>query len=326
MGYGTFDSGASSARSAFRKSTGTSAFVVDADIKAGRRAVAVHETLDLTKKPKRECRDNSDNPLAIPVAIMVDVTGSMGDVADLVIDGLHKIMTVIKDRKIVEHPSICFGAIGDATCDRVPIQMGEFESDDELAESHLSNIYREGGGGGQVMESYELALWFFANQVETDHWDKRGEKGFLFIIGDEAPYDEVNPDHIKSYCGEDVSEAISLETIATKLQERWHVFCLRPGGTSHFDSNKVQSTWLRALPAERVIKVEDWHEINSLIAGTISVMSGITTEDTLVAIKDANLKTSTITSTVLATLANSASLVAAGVANSGGSSDSVERL
>ena len=197
MGHGSFDTGASAARAAFRSSSGTSAFVHDADIKSGKVRAGVHETLDLTLKPLRECRDNDDNPLAVPIVVLVDETGSMGAIAQYVIDDLHKVMKAVQEGGVVPHPSIMFGAIGDAYSDRAPLQMGEFESDDMLAEKHLSNIYREGNGGGNPGESYELAMWFMANQVTTDHWEKRGSKGFLFIIGDEPPYKFAAHDQIK---------------------------------------------------------------------------------------------------------------------------------
>jgi hypothetical protein len=309
MGYGTFDSGASAARAAFRHSTGTSAFTHDTDIKAGRKTAACHESLDLTKKPKRECFDNDDNPNSVPIGVIVDVTGSMGSVADLVINSLHKVISTIKDRGVVTNPSICFGAVGDANSDRVPMQMGEFESDDELAEQHLSHIYREGAGGGQHRESYELPMWFFANQVTTDHWNKRGGKGFLFLIGDEAPYPTIKASQVEAYCGEIIGEDVDLRALTTQLLERWHVFVLRPGGTSCYDMATVQDEWEKILGAERVIKVQNWEEINSLIAGTISVISGVSVADTVAAMKDSGLAVGTTTTNALATLEFSASMV-----------------
>lgn len=316
MGYGSFDSGASAARAAFRHSSGTTAFSYDADIKANKIAEGCHASLDLTKKPRRECRDNADNPNSVPIGIIVDVTGSMGRIADLIINNLHRVISVIQDRGVVPNPSICFGAVGDANSDKVPIQMGEFESDDKLAEQHLANIYREGKGGGQHRESYEIPMWFFANQVSTDHWDKRGSKGFLFIIGDEAPYPIIQATQIEAYCGDDLTEDVDLRALTTLLLERWNVFVLRPGQTSCYGMQVVQNEWEAVLGSERVIKVENWEEINSLIAGTISVMCGLSVTDTVAAMKDSGLIVGHSTSTALATLHTSASLVVNGPADS----------
>lgn len=311
MGNGTFNASASAARASMRTTTGTSAFAHSAAAKAGKVA-ALHETLDLTKKPQRECRDNPDNPLSVPIAVMVDVTGSMGEIAKYIIDDLHKVVSVIRDRGVVKNPSLCFGATGDAFSDRVPIQMGEFEADDELAEKHLSNIYIEGNGGGNNGESYDLGLWFFANQVTTDHWEKRGQKGFLFMIGDEELRLSAPAAHIKEHCGVDAGEDQDIAAVITKLHERWEVFVLRPGGTCHFSDLDVRGTWTKHFPAERVIDVADWKEIVSLIAGTISIISGLTVDDVLATMKDSGLAAGSTTSTALATVASSAAIVAAG--------------
>ena len=63
-------------------------------------------------------------------------------------------------------PQIMFGAIGDATCDRVPLQVGQFESDNRM-DDDLGRIVLEGGGGGQMTESYELAMYFMARHTAT---------------------------------------------------------------------------------------------------------------------------------------------------------------
>ncbi len=302
MGYGTFDTGASAARAAYRSATGTSAFKHDADIAAGRVAKGCHASLDTKNKNIRECLDNEDNPTSVPIGIIVDVTGSMGEIADLVIKDLHKVIKTIKDRGAVPYPSILFGGVGDAYTDRAPLQLGEFESDDELAEAHLGNIYREGNGGGQARESYEIPLWFFANQVTTDHWNKRGQKGFLFLIGDENYYPNVNAQQIEKLLGLTIEDT-STKAVAEMLLERWHVFCIRPGQTSHFNSAQVQNSWVELLGPERVMKVEDWHEIVSLIAGTISVISGLDAATTLTALSDDGMIVGDATKTALNSLA-----------------------
>lgn len=310
MGHGTFNTTSSAARSTARGVSGVDAFDHDRNVRAG-RAPALHDTLNVKTKPRRECRDNADNPEAVPIVILVDVTASMGAIAGYVIDSLHKMVSVIESKDVVEHPSILFGAIGDAKYDRVPLQVGEFESSDELAEKHLSNIFKEGGGGGGGQESYELALWFVSSQVDTDHWEKRGQKGFLFIIGDDGPYKIISRSEVKEHVGIDIPEDMAIGAMALSLQEHWDAFCLRPGGTGHFRDQQVINAWKSIFPAERVIDVENWEEIVGLIAGTISVMCGLSLDDTLAAITSAGLKTGAST-TALATVADSAALAVSG--------------
>ncbi len=309
MGGGTFDVSSSAARSAVRASTGASAFTHDADARAG-KAPMLHPSLDFSKKPQREARDNDDNPTTTPIAVLCDVTGSMREIPAYVIKELHKLMGLILDEGVVSCPTILFGAIGDCTSDSVPVQVGEFESDDELAEAHLSNIYLEGCGGGQHMESYELFLWLFANRVHTDAWEKRGEKGLLFIIGDEAPYPHVNRRHVEKYLGIDTTPKVPadllekakewqtdtypLEQVAKDVQDKWEVFLIRPADTCHFNDPMVKEAWGAILPEERIIEARKREEIVPYIAGTISVMAGMSVADTIAALKNHGFDASAI--------------------------------
>lgn len=232
MGHGTYNVSSSSARAKIRKDTGTTAFTHDLDARAG-RAPKLHESMDFTKKPQREARDNADNPNSVPIGVLIDVTGSMRSLPDQIIEELYKCVAAIKGKGVVEFPQILFGAIGDATSDQVPVQVGEFEASDELTEAHLSHIYKEGRGGGQTMESYELFLWMFANRIDTDAYDKRGEKGYLFIIGDEAPYQTVRADLVSKYLGCNIEKDLTLDEVAEACQQKWNVFCLRPSGSDN---------------------------------------------------------------------------------------------
>lgn len=312
MGSGFYDTTASATRSAVRSSTGASAFKYEEAIKKGTAKAELHPSLDLRKKPRRECRDNADNPVSVPIAVMVDCTGSMGHFAQLIIDSLHKVVPAIRDRGMVKYPALCFGAIGDAYYDRAPIQIGEFESDDKLAEGHLENLWRGGcGGGGNNHESYSLTMWAMANLVETDHWDKRGQKGFLFIIEDE-PLDPFTPkQHIKDHIGLDVPDDVPVGQTAQKLMERWNVMILRPNAGHYYSSKEAQESWTDVFPEQNVVKVPDWQDLVAMIAGSVSVMSGMSATDTIDAVTSSGLKVDDTTRTALARLEESTSIVAA---------------
>lgn len=282
MGAGIFNTSASAARAHMRARSGATAFLHDVAARSGKVA-PLHPTMDLTRKPRRESRDVAGKPPATPILVWLDVTGSMSAIPALLIQDLNKLMKLIVDGQVVTDPQVCFAAIGDATSDQVPVQVGEFEADDARAEAHLGNIFLEGAGGGQNKESYELALWFAGHQVDTDAWEKRREKGFLFIIGDEAPYPKVRRDLVKTYLGATIERDLSLEEAVKKAAEKFHVFVIRPGGTSNYADPGVQRAWTKVLPAERVIRQENWQEIVPLMAGTISVMSGESLDDTAAA-------------------------------------------
>ena len=84
-----------------------------------------------------------------PIAVLFDVTGSMGGVPRVLQTKLPQLLGLLLRKGYATDPQILFGAIGDATCDRVPLQVGQFESDNRM-DDDLGRIVLEGGGGGQT--------------------------------------------------------------------------------------------------------------------------------------------------------------------------------
>src|SRR4029078_12430772 len=107
----------------------------------------------------------------------------------------------------LEHPHILTGAIGDATCDDAPLQVGQFEAGIEIEED-LSRLYLEGGGGGGLCESYELALYFMARHTSADCLEKRGKRGYLFVLCDEAPHGKAKGEEVQALIGQKVHDHI----------------------------------------------------------------------------------------------------------------------
>ena len=156
----------------------------------------MHPSLDPFDVGKRESRDSDEHPQSLAIAVLFDVTGSMGSVPRTLQKKLPKLLGLLKDGGYAADPQLMFGAIGDATCDRAPLQVGQFESDNRM-DGDLERILLEGGGGGQKTESYELAMYFMARHTATDCFEKRGKRGYLFIIGDEMPYPAVKPREVE---------------------------------------------------------------------------------------------------------------------------------
>jgi hypothetical protein len=150
-----------------------------------------NRVIDVEMTPKsatlRESRDSAEHPNSLAVILGLDHTGSMGSIPQMMVrDGLPNIMS-----KIIaggeKDPQVLFLAIGDHEYDSAPLQVGQFESNDELLDKWLLATYLEGGGGGNRGESYPLAWYFAANHTSIDCFEKRGRKGLLITIGDEPP-------------------------------------------------------------------------------------------------------------------------------------------
>jgi hypothetical protein len=92
----------------------------------------VHPALDPLGVRARESRDSAEHPESLAIAVLFDVTGSMGGVPRALQARLPQLLGLLLRKGYARHPQIMFGAIGDATCDRAPLQVGQFESDNRM--------------------------------------------------------------------------------------------------------------------------------------------------------------------------------------------------
>ena len=181
------------------------------------------DPLMVIKGKVRESCDSEEHPNSYPIIIGLDVTGSMGQVPEnLIKEAFPEIMKTIME-KGVEHAQICFVGIGDHYSDDAPIQVGQFETSDELTEKWLKAIYIEGGGGGNNGESYQLAWYFAAYHTKIDSFEKRGIKGTLITIGDEPCHASISGKVLKDLFGEGESEALTSD-LWTAVQKKWDVY------------------------------------------------------------------------------------------------------
>src|SRR5262245_21339836 len=182
-------------RARLRAKAGKDAFEYDHDVRAGKVAAEVHQKMNPFGVTVRESRDSEAHPTSHAVGVLFDVTGSMQSVPKILQANLPKLMSLLIRKGYLEHPQILIGAIGDATCDQAPLQIGQFESGIEIEED-LAKLYLEGGGGGHITESYELAMYFMARHTSLDCFEKRHKRGYLFLIGDELPYGKVKKNEV----------------------------------------------------------------------------------------------------------------------------------
>lgn len=249
------------------------------------------DSLKLTMNPAnlkngiRECRDSLDHPVSIPIMVFVDVTGSMGRIPyNLIQNNFPKMMNTLVSHG-VEDAQICFGAIGDHITDSVPLQIGQFEQETTKLIDDLSNIYIEGGGGGQCMESYPLAWYLAGYHTSTDAYEKRGAKGYLFTIGDESFHSQYSSDFIKRMMG--TAESLgdfTAEQLYEKASEKYHVFHVHVEDGS-YDTNYIKNEWIQLLN-ENFLVLRDSNSIAELIGTTVSVINGANMNSVLNTLSD----------------------------------------
>jgi hypothetical protein len=221
----------------------------------------------------RESRDSEAHPESRAVAVLFDVTGSMGRVPRIVQENLCQLMDLLLEKKYLAHPQILIGGIGDATCDRAPLQIGQFESGIEI-DRDLAKLWLEGGGGGQKTESYELAMYFMARHTAIDCLEKRGRRGYLFLIGDEMPYRFVGRGQVEGLLGERPEKHISVEAIARELEQKYDTYFILPNLTSYYRDPEILHCW-QDLLGDNVMRLEDPQGISELIAATIGLREGV---------------------------------------------------
>jgi hypothetical protein len=235
-------------------------------------------TIDPTMNPFglafRESRDSLNHPNSFGVAVWLDVTGSMGSIPiNLTKNKLNELMDTLMKHGMVD-AQVLFGAIGDHRSDRAPLQVGQFETGTEELIKCLTATYLEGNGGGQHMESYLLAWLIAARHTSMDCFEKRGQKGILFTIGDEATWDKVDADSLKKIMGYAQAEDISAKDLLAEAQRSFHVFHIHCNEGSYRNASHVLNPW-RELIGERLILCENQNEIPEIIASTVAVMRGI---------------------------------------------------
>jgi len=266
---------------AYRRQHGLSAFAHDADIRGRRAAAQVHEKMDPArlKNGLRESRDSEKHPESRAVAVLFDVTGSMREVPQILQQHLTTLFGLCLRRGYLAHPAVLVGGIGDATCDRAPLQLGQFESGNEI-EDDLSRLYLEGGGGGQMTEAYELALYFLARKTAADGLEKRGKKGYAFLIGDEMPYPRLKRHEVQRVFGDTLEADVPLQTLVEEAKKKWEIFFIIPNLSSYYDDPRILEYW-RRLFGQNVFKLEYPRGISELLASTIGLAEDAVAYDTL---------------------------------------------
>jgi hypothetical protein len=222
----------------------------------------------------RESRDSEEHPNSVAIILALDVTGSMGSIPHyLVQEGLPKIMGKIIQSGIKD-PQLLFLAVGDHECDSSPLQVGQFESSDELLDKWLTQVYLEGGGGGNAGESYLLAWYFGGFHTSIDCVEKRKEKGFLFTIGDEPTLPEIPAKALENIMGKGQHKTYSAPVLLDKARELYHVYHLHIKQTSAGREQRTMDGW-KQLMGDNLILVDDYQEISKIIPQIVSKNSGI---------------------------------------------------
>lgn len=217
----------------------------------------------------RESRDSEEHPNSLAIILALDVTGSMGSIPHyLVRNGLPDIMGNIIQRGIKD-PQMLFIAIGDHECDDAPLQAAQFESSDELLDKWLTDVWLEGGGGGNAGESYFLAWYFAAMHTSIDCFEKRNQKGFLFTIGDEPVLRQIPKTVLKRIMGDGQYSNFSAMELLDKAKEKYNVYHLHLKQGSNGMRQEVIDGWKQII-GDNLILIDNKEEVAKYIVDIVS--------------------------------------------------------
>ena len=217
----------------------------------------------------RESRDGTDHPESRGIVFALDVSGSMGEIPRIMAtQQLPTFMKVLIDCE-VRDPQVLFMALGNATSDSAPLQVGQFESTAELIDQWLTWTYLEGHGGGEG-ESYDLAFYFLASHTEMDCMVKRNKRGYLFMTGDEMPFPALSKHIVEGIIGDKLDEDIPIEEVIAEVQKSYIPFFIIPDRAR---ARRCERRW-RNLLGDHVICLESPIDVCYVAAGAILISEG----------------------------------------------------
>jgi len=226
----------------------------------------------------RESCDSEEHPESFPIIIALDETGSMGSIPKYLIDNtLPDCMKSIMKAGI-DNPQICFMAFGDVEgCyEEAPLQVGQFESSDELMEKWLRKIYLEGKGGGNGGEDPHMCWYFASKHIKTDAFDKRSVKGCLITISDEPIHKVLPREAITHYIGDECGEDLATSTIYEAVSEKWDVYHIHVEHDSWYDLKRhIMPSWTPYVGDNLVISSPDnvGKTISRIVANSYATQS-----------------------------------------------------
>lgn len=224
----------------------------------------------------RACHDSTEHPETVPVILALDVTGSMGSAAAKTATGLNKIMTDIFRSGSVKDVEFCIMAIGDIHYDNAPIQMSQFESDIRIAES-MDEIYFEGGGGGNIYESYTAAWYMGLHHCDLHCW-KRGKKGLIITLGDEMPNPFLNAAELQRVTGDSLQGDIETRALLRQTLEKFEVYHLsvddpHSSYVRNQRNHNLDKAWTELLGADRY-RVVNLNSLAGEVSGIVESFAG----------------------------------------------------
>ena len=200
-----------------------------------------------------------------PLMIFSDVTGSMGRWPAIMFEKLPYLDHEIR-QYLGEDAETSFCAVGDHISDKYPLQVNEFATGVQLAES-LKKLVIEGNGGGQIMESYLVGALYCLFNVELSPTQN---KPIVIFIGDESNHPYVTRDQARDLGISFEEDRFSCQEIFSKLKEKFSPYIILKPYDSSSVSREVERHWLSLLGEDRIVKLDKPERVVDVIFGILA--------------------------------------------------------
>jgi hypothetical protein len=211
-----------------------------------------------------------------PLIIDSDVTGSMGVWPGKMFEKMPYMDHELRTEYLSEDMEVLYGATGDANTDEYPRQARPFSKGVEM-KKRILELIKEGHGGGQLRESYELSALYYLHNVQMP---KAVIKPILILIGDEKPYNTINKDQAKKYALVDLKRAITTQQVFDELREKYSVYLIKKPYNDNnqlsvdkfdHDEKEMFQMWEKLLDGDHVAYLNDPQRVVDTIFGILAL-------------------------------------------------------
>lgn len=217
----------------------------------------------------RECRDSAAHPNTTGCIVLLDNTGSMGDIpVNMVKNYLGTLMSTLIARDLPD-VQVLFGTINDHIASNYPLQVGQFESGDVELTKWLTESWLQGGGGGGNHESYLMGWLFAARHTALDCFEKRGKRGILFTVGDERSHTSVDARTLADVMGYKQADGMTDKELLEEARKMYNVFHIHVNEGSYPDDATTLDYWEKLMDGPAIVLRDQ-----RLIAETIATAIG----------------------------------------------------
>lgn len=177
---------------------------------------------------------------------------------------------------------------GDAACDSAPIQSSQFVRGENIR-PWMKKMWREGGGGGNGYESYEVSALFNLMYLEMPN----AKTPFYFLMCDEAPRSRIRVSEVNEFVNSKYKEDMTSEHVYAKLFEKFkgNVYVLlNPYGGRNTngserdpdETRQMLAKWKKVIPKkyhDHIVKLYEEKSVFDVILGIISRATGARDKD-----------------------------------------------